>query len=297
MADYPALDLTYRRDQGASELVDLLHACLDDFEPSAIHEHETADGLRVFFRDRRLRAAAADALAQQFADRILSLASVDVPDDGWARRAQAQLTPIRVGRVVVAPPWAPDAACGIEASAGGASAGDVVVVIEPSMGFGTGHHATTRLCLQLLQREDLRGRQVIDVGTGSGVLAIAAWALGAAAVAAIDCDPDALDNARDNVRRNGAAGLVRVLEAELSRLDHAPAHVVLANLTSSTLQRSGRELFGLLLPGGRLLVSGFPPGDLPDVERAFGSRAQANLAEQDWAAAVFTARTPRPTAT
>lgn len=297
MADYPALDLTYRRDQGASELVDLLHACLDDFEPSAIHEHETADGLRVFFRDRRLRAAAADALAQQFADRILSLASVDVPDDGWARRAQAQLTPIRVGRVVVAPPWAPDAACGIEASAGGASAGDVVVVIEPSMGFGTGHHATTRLCLQLLQREDLRGRQVIDVGTGSGVLAIAAWALGAAAVAAIDCDPDALDNARDNVRRNGAAGLVRVLEAELSRLDHAPAHVVLANLTSSTLQRYGRELFRLLLPGGRLLVSGFPPGDLPDVERAFGSRAQANLDEQDWAAAVFTARTPRPTAT
>ena len=83
------------------------------------------------------------------------------------------------------------------------------------MGFGTGHHATTRLCLELLQRIDVAGARVIDVGTGSGVLALAAWKLGAAGVTAVDNDPDALQNARDNIARNGGAGRIEVVQADL----------------------------------------------------------------------------------
>src|SRR5205814_826268 len=109
------------------------------------------------------------------------------------------LKAIEVDGVVVAPPW--DVPQGTSKP---------VIVIEPSMGFGTGHHATTRLCLRLLQRRELRGARVIDIGTGSGVLALAAWKLGARDVVAIDNDPDALDSARANIARNGGAAAIDV---------------------------------------------------------------------------------------
>ena len=153
--------------------------CWTSSHPQAIHEHDSADGWRVFFRTFPQRDAAAEALRASLGDRLLAVVSVDVPDEEWARRSQANLTPIRIGHIVVAPPWlAPDPVPPaydlqpvpnrIRHSA------DHLIVIDPSTGFGTGHHETTRLCLSLLQRIELSGRRVIDVGTGSGVLAIAA---------------------------------------------------------------------------------------------------------------------------
>ena len=139
------------------------------------------------------------------------MTSLDVPDEDWARRSQANLTAITVGRITVAPPWdVPDAASRIPIVADPGSriripdpvTDHIVIVIDPSMGFGTGHHQTTRLCLALLQSIEIAGRRVIDVGTGSGVLAIAAAKLGARSVTAMDNDPDALQNARENVERN-----------------------------------------------------------------------------------------------
>ena len=112
---------------------------------------------------------------------------------------------------------------------------NITIVIEPSRGFGTGHHQSTRLCLVLLQNRNLSGPRVMDVGTGSGVLAIAAAKLGAAFVAAIDNDPDAVENARENIAVNGVEKIVEAHVDDLTTTTVAAADLVTANLTGTLL--------------------------------------------------------------
>jgi ribosomal protein L11 methyltransferase len=180
-----------------------------------------------------------------------------------------------------------DAGCGIRSDPGSRIPDpDIVVVIDPSTGFGTGHHATTRLCLELLQEVEVQGKRVIDVGTGSGVLAIASWKVGAREVVAIDHDPDALQNARDNMQRNGVE--VELVDADLSAVALAPADIVLANLTSAALQRFAGALGALVAPGGVMIVSGFSPDDLDEVARALTGSVAILLQDGEWAAAMVT---------
>ncbi len=280
MAEYPALDLSFPPSPDTLAVLELLHACLDDFDPVAIQDTDT--GWRVFFRSAVRRDDAAAAIRQSFQDAVAAITPTDVPDERWAERTQARLTPVRVDGIVVAPPWAiPDV-----------DRDTHVVVIQPSMGFGTGHHATTRLCLRLLQRVDVEGARAIDVGTGSGVLAIAAWKLGAARVLAIDCDPDALENARENIELNGAAAAIELLNADLGGFSGRTGQIVTANLTSGVLQRYAGELRGAVERDGHLIVSGFTPGELGGIERALGTAAHETLSETEWCAARFN---PRPT--
>ncbi len=303
---YPALDLRFSPGPGAGTLQDMLYAELDAFEPVAIHEHESGDGWRVFFPTSSQRDGARRALASEF-ENALELQAIDVDDEDWARRSQAALTAVRVGRLVIAPPW--DVPRGIRDPGPGTRSdpasriphpdivarsdpasriphADIVIIIDPSTGFGTGHHATTRLCLELLQELDVRGKRVIDVGTGSGVLAIAASKLGAREVIAIDHDADALRNARENVARNGTA--VELLESDLSRISIASADIVLANLTGAVLQRYADSLKRLVIRGGVLIVSGFNPGDLDDVARALNASQLVPAQQGEWAAASLT---------
>lgn len=265
MAEYPALDLEFLAAPGPDAFLrERLYALLDDFDPTAIHEDESGDIWRVFFGSRERRNAAAAQLSAAVAPHLLRTAPVDVPDEDWARRSQQSLTAVRVGGLIVAPPWdiprPPPAAPDSDAP---------VIVIDPSTGFGTGHHATTRLCLRLMQELELRGARVVDVGTGSGVLALAAWKLGAGDIIAVDNDPDALDNARDNVARNGAAGRIELLCADLRSLKLSSADLVLANLTAAVLVREAQTLLSLTRRGGYLIVSGFAPDHRVEIEPAF----------------------------
>jgi ribosomal protein L11 methyltransferase len=160
-----------------------------------------------------------------------------------------------------------------------------VIIIEPSTGFGTGHHATTRLCLLLMQRLALRGARVLDIGTGSGVLALAAWKLGAGDVVAIDSDPDALNNARDNIARNGAAPSIDIIRDDVATLRIERADVVLANLTGAVLVRYAAELRNLARDGGYFVLSGFAPQDAAVIRTAFSALAVVDeKVEGDWAA-------------
>ena len=269
MADYPAIEISLG-DPTDPWLENRLHDWLDDFEPLAIHEDDVNASWRVFFRTRTARDAALAALRDRHG---MAAASIDVPDEEWARRSQENLRAIEAGGLVIAPPW--DVPKG----------STPVIIIEPSTGFGTGHHATTRLCLQLLQRLELRGARVLDIGTGSGVLALAAWKLGASDVAAVDNDADALENARTNIERNGAGPAIDVICDDLRGLRVQRADVVLANLTGAVLVRFADELRGLVVAGGYLILSGFAPQDAAVVRAAFRDLGVvAEATEGDWAA-------------
>ena len=308
---YPALNLRFAPGPGAGTLQDMLYAELDPFEPVAIQEHEAGDGWRVFFRTAAMRDAARGALASEFGNALLDLVPQDVDDEDWARRSQASLKAIRAGRIIVAPPWAvtgsrdsrfairdslsnrdarttnSDTKEGISNREPRTASRDIVIVIDPSTGFGTGHHATTRLCLRLLQQIEVRNRRVVDVGTGSGVLALAAWNLGASSVTAIDNDADALRNARENIDRNGATGRIEVLEVDLSSVSLLPADIVLANLTAAVLQRHAEPLRRLTASSGVLVVSGFSGDELEAIACALAATPRHVLGEGEWTAAVL----------
>ena len=126
---------------------------------------------------------------------------------------------------------------------------------------------------------------MLDIGTGSGVLALAAWKLGAGDVIAIDNDPDALDNARDNIARNGAAPAIDIVQDDLGALRIERADIVLANLTGAVLVRYAAELRSLAVDGGYFILSGFAPADVAVIRAAFPRLTViAEQSDGDWAA-------------
>jgi ribosomal protein L11 methyltransferase len=248
---------------------ELVHAALTDVDIAAIEE-TSADSWRVFFRTPSDRDRASIELRARFPD--ISIASMDVPDEDWAARSQASLRAVQVGRIIVAPPW--DA--------------PLTIVIQPSTGFGTGHHATTRLCLAALQRIEVRERTVLDVGTGSGVLAIAASRIGAPDVTGIDDDPDAIHAAWENLALNPGA-TVSLIVGDLRSTELRPADVVLANLTGALLVASAERLKKLTNARGHLVLSGFMKDDERDVLSAFGGFAVEHRDEEEgWVCATLT---------
>lgn len=259
--------------------IDAFQAALTDFSVAALDE-PSPDSLRVFFHDAAERDRALTSLQPEFRD--LELTTVDVPDDDWAARSQANLRAIEVGDLVVAPPW--------EVERVRLKADATVIVIQPSMGFGTGHHATTRLCLAALQRAHVRGRSVIDVGTGSGVLAIAASLLGASPVIGIDDDPDAIQSARENLELNpGTRVDLRLGDLRSSVI--GAADVVLANLTGTLLIQAAAQLLTLVAPSGRLILSGLMDNEEPSVVAAFTPLAVLDRAQEDeWMCVVMARR-------
>jgi len=262
---WPALDIHH--------VSELLQAALVDYDASAVDER-SADDWRVFFTSPSERDRAAAALRVEFPDATIE--SIDVPDENWAARSQAGLRAVRVGSIVVAPPW--DVPAGPQNRT--RPTDDLVIIIQPSMGFGTGHHATTRLCIDVLQRLNIGARTVLDVGTGSGVLAIAASLLGASRSVGIDDDADAITAARENLERNPQAEAT-LLVADLRATDVGSADVVIANLTGGLLISAARTLQDLVARGGSLVLSGLMAVEERDVLAAFPTWTVEHRSEED----------------
>ena len=262
MRTWPAIDIGRLADP------DLLQAALCDYDVEAIDER-APDAWRVFFGTSSERDRAAAALPHVFPG--LSLDAVDIPDEDWAARSQASLHAIRVGHIIVAPPW--------DVPGTGARDDATLIVIQPSLGFGTGHHATTRLCLDAVQRIDLKGRTVLDVGTGSGVLAIAASLLGSDRVIAIDDDADAVECARDNAARNSVA--IDLMVGDFRMLSLACFDLVLANLTGALLIQAAGRLSDLTTRRSPLILSGFQQSEEAAVMAAFSDFKVVGRGQED----------------
>lgn len=301
MKTWPALDIGFDADE-AADTAGLLAALLDDFSPFAIVElpgsRSDRPAWRVFFPSDETRSSARQALAGDERWRRADVSPVDVPDESWAERSQQSLTAIRIGRVIVTPPWDREAAeaerhalsQAIDTGTAGPNRAPIVVVIEPSMGFGTGHHESTRLCLEALQGLDLEGRHVLDLGTGSGVLAITAALLGAPQVLAIDDDPDALEAASGNVALNAVADTVTTRRFDLtaSPADLPAVDIVLANLTGALLRKHADRVRATVAPGGRLILSGFTADERHAMTWAFQPlELERELEENGWLALIL----------
>lgn len=140
------------------------------------------------------------------------------------------------------------------------------LIITPKMSFGTGHHATTYMMLQAMRGIDLRGKRVLDFGTGTGVLAILAERLGAAYVAAIDNDDWSIENAQENVAANGC-GRIEVLKRDTAASPGAGLFdVILANINKHVILKQLAGLKQQLTPGGVILLSGLLSDDEEDIE-------------------------------
>jgi ribosomal protein L11 methyltransferase len=194
------------------------------------------------------------------------------PHEEWAETWKRGLAPRRVTeRLVVTPSWEIPAT----------RPGDVVVTLDPGMAFGNAEHGTTRGCMRLLDRVITRRERVLDVGAGSGVLAIVAARLGAREVVALEADPVACETARENVQRNGVAARVKVVDAwadAVSLSELGTFDGVLANIEGSTLHRLLPGLTACVRLRGWMILSGVLEAELDGLTRA---AAERRLARED----------------
>ena len=197
----------------------------------------------------------------------------ELPDQDWNQRWTQSVRPIRIGRrIVIRPSWEPVAL----------QAGDIEIVLDLKQAFGTGHHATTRMLLERLEDLVHGGEFVLDVGAGSGILAMASLRLGAASALGVECDPVAVDCARDYAEENGFRDHLEFRCGTLERVDrHGELRpdLVLANLDRQTLLLLCDALTGYASHGARLLLSGILIEQEQEIVEAF-SKAGATLVER-----------------
>jgi ribosomal protein L11 methyltransferase len=192
----------------------------------------------------------------------------------WVEFAHEFLKPMQIGdRIFVCPEWRDDPT----------PAGRVRIEVNAGLAFGTGAHETTRLCLESIERHLRPGMTLLDVGTGSGILAEAAFKLGAGKVFACDNDPDAVRVAEENFEK---ARVSVALSGE--RVDNFPDHfadIVVANISPAWISDLAAEWVRVLKPGGMAILSGFDSPDVPRVTKALvaaGAKVNGEFGEKEW---------------
>ncbi|WP_295454738.1 50S ribosomal protein L11 methyltransferase [uncultured Thiodictyon sp.] len=244
--------------------------------------------LHALFEDDAAGATQVEALTVAFGPLSLTPPRCErIADRAWERVWLEDFRPTRFGRRLWVCPQgqpAPDP-------------DGIVVDLDPGLAFGTGHHPTTALCLEWLDGAELAGLTLLDYGCGSGILAIAALKLGAAAVIAVDHDPQAIEATLANAAANGVdGGLTVCLPGELATLAaRLPVACVLANILAGPLVELATRLLAALAPGGQLVLSGVLAEQVSTVSAAY--ERQVELApvrlREGWALIAGTRRAER----
>ena len=209
-----------------------------------------------------------------------------VPPENWSESWKKHFKPLEINRaLLVKPTW----------SDRRPRADQAVVVLDPGLSFGTGQHPTTAFCLAQLAVRRAPGRQqsCLDIGTGSGILAIAAAKLGYEPVQAFDFDPAAVRVARANAVQNGVANRIRIFRQDLARMplrDGGKFDVICANLTSDLLVQQSRRIVRRLRPAGTLIVAGVLRRQCVEVHHAYAAEGLKLIAmgkDKEWQSAAF----------
>lgn len=258
---------------------EIIPAALSDFHFEGFVEDER--GIHCYIK-KEAWTGSADAvvreMAEQYQLQFVELISVtEVRQQNWNEEWERTIQPIAVSdRFVITPSWHPVT-----------DPGKLVIVIDPKMTFGTGYHETTRLMLRLMERTVRAGSRVLDVGTGTGILAIAAAMLGAKEVLGVDIDEWSLDNGIENAERNGVRDTVQIRIGSLDAVTETGYDLILANIIRATILELLDGIIAKLGPNGTILFSGLLATDREIIEPALTQRGliiREALAENEWIA-------------
>ncbi|THJ11895.1 MAG: 50S ribosomal protein L11 methyltransferase [Nitrospira sp. CG24C] len=267
------IDVSFRSDVDAAELLGLLA------DPFVQGSWQDAGTIHIYWPSQRWSQDHVVRLRQvlrQMEGREQPEANIlvqSLPHQDWNQRWAQSVRPIRIGkRIVIRPSWEPVALQGQ----------DIEILLDPKQAFGTGHHATTRMLLEWLEDFIHGGESVLDVGAGSGILAMVALKLGAASALGVECDPVAVDCARDYAAENGFGNHLEFRCGTLEEVDRQGAlrpDLVLANLDRQTLLLLCDALAQYVSHGARLLLSGILLDQEQEIIEAF-SKVGAMLCQR-----------------
>lgn len=241
---------------------------------------DTDDGLEAYCKEQDYKETELDEILQmqQFAN-VSLLKKELIPDQDWNATWEASYEPVVINEL-----------CRIRApfhQVEGSYKYDLI--IEPKMSFGTAHHETTSQIIELMLQSDFTGLDVLDMGSGTGVLAILAKKLGSATTVAIDNDEWAYRNALDNIRLNNENEIVVEL-GDAGSLNNRQFDLILANINRNILLRDMKEYVKCLLDGGKIFFSGFYEEDLKLIAKeaeSLGLKYISHVTKNNWTAAVF----------
>jgi ribosomal protein L11 methyltransferase len=284
---YPYLHVAVSR-HGDDDEVELVSSLLFDLGALGLEERDASTLLKSAAGEQTttLVASFADDASASAAQAELSskwpAALEHVVGDAWRDGWKAYFKPLRVGtRFVVRPSWEPYEA----------APDDLVITLDPGQAFGTGTHETTQLLLAALPGHVVEGMRVLDVGTGSGILAIGACLLGAAHVTALDTDPLAVTATEENAAANGVSARIAASQTLVEDIAHS-FPLVLANIEARVLAPLASVLTERVAPGGKLFLSGLLQQDMERMLSAYAHMRVLALQEAgDWRALLLE-RTP-----